>query len=456
MRADGTVFPVELAITETQHGGSPIFVGYIRDITQRKQAELAQRFLSQASTLLASSLDYAITLQTLARLTIPELADACLIDVRAADGTIRRLAVAHQEPRKEVLLRELIAYPPDPSKPHPVVEALQSGIAAMGEQLPATLLAAIAHDSRHLRIMTELHPRSYIVAPLVARGQALGVLTFWITDSDRRYHSADLALAEALASRAALAVDNAQLYREAQQAIQVREEFLAIASHELKTPLTTIKAYGQLLARQLLQPNLDHDRLSGLVQQLHRQTDRLEQLVNHLLDASRIQQGRLELHPEPINLPQLAQQVLERFEHAPERSPAHRFVLAAAAAIKGSWDPARLDQVLTNLVANAVKYSPEGGEVRLAMAQQDGQVLVAVSDQGIGIPREAQAQLFQPFVRLASERQRIGGQGLGLYITKQIVEQHGGMITVESEPGKGSTFTVSLPLSPAETSASSA
>jgi signal transduction histidine kinase len=169
-------------------------------------------------------------------------------------------------------------------------------------------------------------------------------------------------------------------------------------------------------------------------------------LVIDLLDASRIQQGRLVLQRAHGDLVALAQAVLDRFAEASERTPHHQLVLDASEPVVGVWDLNRLDQALTNLVSNALKYSPEGGEIRVTARQVDGRALVSVRDEGIGIPPAEQGKLFQPFVRSAAVRGSVSGTGLGLYITRQIVEQHGGMITVESEPGRGSCFTIPLPL----------
>lgn len=178
------------------------------------------------------------------------------------------------------------------------------------------------------------------------------------------------------------------------------------------------------------------------------QVERLEQLIAELLDTSRIQQGRLALQPEPMDLRELAKEVLERFADAAERTEQHCVVLEATEAVEGVWDPARLDQVLTNLLSDAVKYSPQGGEVRLAVHRQDDQAVVAVSDQGIGMAPDEQDRLFVPFQRSAQAQTIAGGFGLGLHIASEIVKQHGGTITVDSAPGKGTTFTVSLPREP--------
>jgi PAS domain S-box-containing protein len=287
--------------------------------------------------------------------------------------------------------------------------------------------------------------RSYLAVPVISRsGEVLGGLFFGhsepgvFTEQDER-------LAVGIAGQAAVAIDNGRLYEEAQRAIQVRDEFLSMASHELKTPLTTLKGATHLLARHLRQPDLDRTRLSGYADRLRVQLNRLEHLVTDLLDASRIQQGRLELRPEACDLREIAREVLARCQEASERNQRHQLVIAAPEPVRGVVDPVRIDQVLTNLVSNALKYSPDGGEVRLAVDRLDGHAVIAVSDQGIGISFEDQARLFQPFARSDAVRGTVSGSGLGLHISRQIVEQHGGMITVESEPGRGSTFTIKLP-----------
>ena len=169
-------------------------------------------------------------------------------------------------------------------------------------------------------------------------------------------------------------------------------------------------------------------------------------LVSDLLDVSRLQQGRLELRPEPVELGELARQVVARFEHAPHRTPRHALVVAAPAPVTGEWDAARLDQVLTNLVGNALKFSPTGGEVRVVVRQEGGEALLTVSDEGLGIGPDERATLFQPFQRGEATARAIPGVGLGLYIASEIVARHGGRIEVASAVGEGSTFVVRLPL----------
>ncbi len=216
-----------------------------------------------------------------------------------------------------------------------------------------------------------------------------------------------------------------------------KEVFLGIASHELRTPLTTIKAYAQLLDRKGYAPS----QTGRLVAEI----GRLERLIAELLDTSRIQQGRLELQRERMDLANLAREVLNRFADVAERTDKHRLVVDATVPVEGVWDPARLDQVLTNLVSNALKYSPQGGEVRVQVRQQEGYAVVTVSDEGIGMAPEERDRLFTPFQRGERARAISGGIGLGLHIASEIIKQHSGTMTVESAPGKGSAFSVQLP-----------
>ena len=417
----------------------------IRDITERKRAEEAEYFLAQSSAILASSLDYGTTIEQIVRLAVPTLADWCTLDI-LEEGHSRCVAVAHVDPAREALLWELRRrYPIFPDGPSPGSQVLRTEQSVLYPQFRAEELPQTTQDTEHLRLITALAPVEAMAVPLIVHGETIGVMTLTSIRSERPLAQREVRLAEELAHQAALAVEHAQLYQQAQQAIRAREEFLSIASHELKTPLTTLKGSTQLLARQLRQPVLDRDRLQGYTQRFQQQLERMETLVADLLDASRVQQGRLELRREHCDLRALADEVLARFEHAAERTECHQLVLEAPEPVLVVVDPSRIDQVLVNLVSNALKYSPQGGEVRLGVAQQNGRVVITVRDQGVGISAADQEQLFHPFVRSEAIRGSVSGTGLGLYITRQIVEQHGGMITVESEPGRGSCFTIRLP-----------
>ncbi len=236
---------------------------------------------------------------------------------------------------------------------------------------------------------------------------------------------------------------------ESERTADARREFLLTASHELKTPITSVKMAAQLLDRALIQRNpafqVDEERLIRWRDQLLLGIERLESLVSDLLDAARIQQGRLEIHPEYCDLAALAREVVERFEFSAERTRLHELVLDAPEPVEGYWDPSAIDQVLTNFISNALKYSPDGGIVTVRAKNVGDSGVVSVSDEGIGISDDSQAEIFKPFARVEKAQHGISGTGLGLYITKRVIEQHGGTIEFDSIPGIGTTMTAKLP-----------
>jgi PAS domain S-box-containing protein len=255
-----------------------------------------------------------------------------------------------------------------------------------------------------------------------------------------------IAVIRDITERARLHAREHEARRAAQAAARQREEFLSIAAHEFRTPLTTLNGSVQALARQVGSPVLDRGRLTDLQASLQRQVDRLERLVADLLDLTRLQHDGSAHRRRRVDLADLAREALGRFEDIAADPERRRLVLDAPEPVVGSWDADRLDRALTNLISNALKYSPDGGEVRVRVRRVDGRAEAAVSDRGIGIAPEEQARLFQPFARGRHGHPGIEGAGLGLYIAAQIVERHGGAIAVESEPGAGSTFTIRLPL----------
>ena len=223
--------------------------------------------------------------------------------------------------------------------------------------------------------------------------------------------------------------------------VRGREEFLSMAAHELKTPLTTIKGMTQLIERRVKRG----DEIGELPIRLNEQVDRMQMLVNDLLDVSRLQSGIVPPRPQMMSLSTLVHEVAERFAYGSARHDGHRLVIDAQHEVIGVWDHSRLDQVITNLLSNAFKYSPDGGEVRVTVREETDAVVLTVSDQGVGIDPLALDHIFEPFVRVGGSKRDVTGTGLGLHITKRIIQRHGGEITVESAPGHGSTFTVRLP-----------
>ncbi|MFP2923750.1 ATP-binding protein [Pyxidicoccus sp. 3LG] len=411
------------------------------------QAEARDRVLAEWGAALSSSLDYATTLRDMARLLVPAFADWCMVDLAEADGTFRRVEVAHAAPEDADLAREVQRYQlePEGNPHHPPTAALLRNEAVLIEELPPERVLRSAHTEEHARVMAACRPVSFISVPLVARGKTLGVLSFFTSHSGRHYTQADLALGKELAHRAALAMDNARLYEEAREAIRLRDEFMSIASHELKTPLTPLSLKLQALARELSKHAEAVPRrvVESYVDVGTRQVKKLSELVGDLLDVSRISAGRLTLELEEVELSGLVREVMARYEPQAARAGSTLQLEGGGAPITGRWDRLRLEQVVTNLVDNAVKYG-NGRPIHVCLGAADGAARLTVRDEGIGIDPEHLPRLFGRFERAVSER-HYGGLGLGLYITRTLVEAQGGRVRVESEPGRGSTFTVELP-----------
>jgi signal transduction histidine kinase len=443
-----TFFPLRDEAGAVAHVGI-VFKDVTAEMEKRAQEERARveaEFLANCSAVLARSLDVTATLQTLARLTIPHVADWCVIDIVREDGTIERVATAHAMPEREELLAELqLRYPPRPDSGQPAARVLRSGQPELLEDVDDEVLAAHAVDADHAALLTSLALRSNLAVPLVAREKTLGVINLAFAESGRRYGSEELRVALDLAARAALAIDNARLYQQARDAVRVREEFLSVAGHELRTPLTAVQIHLELAVRAVqrapVQPDRVHDPKKRL-QDADRLLRRLSGLVEQLLDVSRFGSGRLVLQPEEVDLSALAQEVIDRLKEEAARSGTP-LALSAAPAVTGRWDRARLDQVLSNLLSNALKYGL-GRPIDVEVRGEGGDAIAVVRDRGIGIAAESHARIFSKFERAASERQ-FGGLGLGLWICREIVEAMQGRIQVESSPGNGAVFTVRLP-----------
>ncbi|MFN8636238.1 MAG: ATP-binding protein [Chloroflexota bacterium] len=419
----------------------------LRDVTTYRRAEtlLHARFLADASAVLASSLDYEATLQQVARLAIPALGDWCTVYMLSEDSQIRRVAVAYTDGEKAELAQALRRYPPSPVSPRSsVAEAMRTRTSILTPSIPDTYVSNIAQDAEHLEIMRRLDFRCSMTVPLEARGDVLGALAFFSSDPDRRYDAADLALAEDLARRAGLAVDNARLYRESQRAIRARDEFLSVAAHELKTPMTSMLGFSQMLLRYMApDQQIDDGLVQRALQAIEQQSERLSRLVSRLLDIARIEGGRLNVEPTDVEVVSLVNHVVETTLAA---SPGHRIDVRAPDQLHASLDPLRFEQVVTNLLDNAVKFSPSGAPVTvdLSLTSLD-MVQLTVADRGPGIPQEDRGRIFERFYQ-AQTGNLSSGMGLGLYICRQIVEQHGGSIAVELPPEGGTRFVVVVPV----------
>ena len=403
-------------------------------------------FLAEAGALLSESLDYEETLARLARLCVRSMADWCVIDVVEEGREVRRLEGAHADAAKEPTLRELQRrYPPRGDSPHPAARVLRSGEPLLLQEIPRDGLQPFIEDEEHARLLAELGTRSIVSVPLVARGQTLGVITLVCGDSGRRFARADLELAQELASRAAIAIDNARLYREAQQAIRVRDEFLSVASHELYTPITSLMLSVDVMMLPAVRSGqeMNPQTLQKLLDLVSRQGRRLVRLIGDLLDVSRIEKGRLPFEPTEVDLEEVVRDVVARLELDLKRAGCTVSIASNGGTAAGRWDRSLIDQVVTNLIANAIKFGA-GTPVEIAIGADSGVARLVVRDRGIGISPDRQPHIFDRFER-GVPSDHYGGLGLGLFISRRIVEAHGGSIRVESQLGEGATLTVELP-----------
>ena len=408
---------------------------------ERVRAEATVRFLADASAVLAESLDYGVTLNKVARLTVPVFADWCVIDV-VEDETLRRVAGQHADPDKEPLLQELAArYPVTWESPQPAARVMRTGQPMIVPEMSPEFLASITHDPDHARIVDALGTRTGITLPLIARRRTLGAMTFASAQPGRRYGAADLTVATELARRAAVAIDNARLYRDSQDALRSRQEFLILASHELRTPITSLKLAWHSLITHTPRPTREQEQAFAIV---HRQSKRLERLVHDLLSVSEMQTGPLSLHLRDVDLADIVRTVLATLQEEIGRARC-AVSLRADGPLVGHWDRQRLKDMVANLLENAIKFG-SGRPVEITVAGDEDQAQLVVTDHGIGIPEERLAQLFRRFERAAPLG--YGGLGLGLFVIDSIVKAMAGSIRAEPTPGGGATFTVQLPRRP--------
>lgn len=430
----------------------------IREQAARAAAEAAQQrlaFLAEASALLTSTLDYEALLQRLAHLATPYLADCCIIDIVQDDGTIRRLAIAHTDPDWGDLADKLRHHPPRPDSNDPIAQVLRTGEHELVTMISENRVAAEHIDGPEDAeyVLYVLRPTSYLILPLIVRKQTIGAMSLILTTSSRQHNQDTVALAEELARRLATAIDNARLYEQAQEAIRLRDEFLASISHDLKNPLGAIKGQAQLLQRKMNRedPSTAERVLKGLTT-IDRLATKMTAQINELLDLASLQAGQqMELYRQPTDLVALAQRVADECQQAAENAEIRVDVMASE--IIGQWDQFRLERVFSNLFDNAIKYSPGEAIVTVVVKEEEraGATwgILEVRDQGIGIPESELVRIFERFYRASNAAGQSRGTGLGLASSRQIVEQHGGTITVRSQPGKGTTFTLHLPIASA-------
>lgn len=574
LRKDGTKVNVSLSISPVRDQQGKIFraAKIARNITERKKREEQQSFLSEASAILADSLDYQTTLHTIARLTVPRLADWCAIDL-VEDSIIKQVAIFHADPQMIALAKQLqYMHQPDLNATVGVPEVIRSGTTIFYPEVTDAMLVATARSEEELTIMRKIGVSSCMMLPLRLGEKSFGAITFSYTQAGRHYTQADVDFAQSVADRASLAIEHARLYRQAKEAReqleiilqgvadgilvynrhdqivyaneaaahmngfssvqamqemsldtivaqfelidehgqpfplaqlphrrvlsgegeaqaiigyrapnsdraenwslvttrpvldeqgqtmlvisilhdvterlraeQRKDEFIGMASHELKTPVTSLKGFTTILQRRLNKQG-DEQSLSYL-NKIERQITRLTSLISELLDISRIQTGKLTFHEEVFDLSLLAREMVENVQ---QTTQTHLLSLHCTEPVSVLGDRERIGQVIMNLVNNAIKYSPQADRVIISVAREGDQACLNVQDFGIGIAQEHHQHIFERFYQVADPNgHTFPGLGIGLYLSNEIVSRHGGHIDVESASGRGSTFSVSLPL----------
>ena len=546
---------------------------YFQIITEHKQLQQHLHFLFHASKALSSSLDYKMTLQTIANLAVPHIADWCTIDMLAEDGSIEQLVIAHADPQRVAWAREVRKkYPLDRNANHGIPHVLRTGTSEIAPVISDDMLVATAVDSEQLRLLRNIGFTSGMTIPFVIEGKAIGTVTFALAGSGRHYTQADLAMAEELASRASLAIHNARLYRAVQQsrdqldiilqgvadgiivydkdshiiyaneaaarmtgfasvqamletpptgiveryelideqrqpfshsrltharvlagerdaqaiigykntatgqperwslvksrpvfdergevtmvvtivhditerilAEQRKDEFISMTSHELKTPVTSLKGFTNVLQRRLTKQG-DEQGLHYL-NRMDTQLNKLTKLISDLLDISRMQTGKLVFQIEAFDLDTLIHETVENVQAA---TTTHQLLIEGRTSAQVLGDKDRLGQVFINLLTNAVKYSPQANKVLVCLSRDQGQAIVSVQDFGVGIDQAHHQKIFERFYQVTDPKEATyPGLGIGLYISREIVERHHGSLEVESRKGEGATFSVTLPL----------
>ena len=439
IRKSGEEFPAEAAISQIHQGDTVIYAVVLRDVSFRKKLEQRQGFLASAGEKLASSFGSGEVLQNVADLAVPALADGCILESRV-DGGYRAGAVAHLDPEiDEVLRRMLSAGVRRPPAGHPLSEIARTRARVLLQSDAAARVIEWSTSAFYIEGLRKMNPRAALFLPLVARGHLAGVLSLF--RSNRGFDGDELAFAEDLARLAALALDNSLLLDTVRAALRSREEIVAVVSHDLRNPVAAVK----MLSRAALIESEDGvTRRTENIQLIAKAAEQMDALIRDLLDVSRLDAGKLTIHQEPVDPSTLLSVSLQTLRPLVDEKEIDLDLQLEEGLPHVMADPERIQQTISNLVGNAIKFTPAGGKITVRTRSTGDEVVVSVIDNGTGISPEQLPKVFDRYWQ--SSRTDREGAGLGLAIAKGIVEGHGGRIWIESTPGQGATASFTLPV----------
>jgi signal transduction histidine kinase len=432
-----------------------MLIGALRERVIAEDAENARRraaFLAEAGRLLAQSVDQTSTLAALTKLSLPTLGAWCIVDIIAAGGTIQRLPIVHPDPDMDTLAKQLaMSWTPEPDDQFGAPAMLRDRRTIAITDNVETILGVAAHSPENLEILRRLGVKSLLTVPLIARGRLLGAVTFVGADGDRAHVTADVQLAEDLAVRGALALDNAQVYdlalvlkQGAEAASRAKTEFLGSMSHELRTPLNAIGGYIELLDMGLRGPVTEDQRADFA--RIKRNQQYLLVLITEILNFAHVASGRMSYNIGDISAHDALSRAVELIEPLISQRGIVWGGITCDSNIVMRGDPEKVTQILVNLFSNAIKFTPSGGRIAAGGELKGDMALLHLSDTGIGIPPEKLGTIFEPFIQLKEGlADRSTGVGLGLAISRDLARAMRGDLTVESIEGKGARFTLALP-----------
>ena len=440
LRKNGEEFPAEAAISHLGSEENRVYSVVLRDVTDRRRAHETQRFLAEAGEIRASSLGADETLRNVAKLAVPRLADACVVHSFHGDQ-FHGVAVEHVDPvRGKELERERAEHPIDPASSHPVAVVIRTAKPIIWAGHDAIDQATLGNREDLSDIFMKA-PGAAIIMPLAARDQLLGVIALY--REKNRYDRNDVFLAEELSRRAAIAIDNARLHDLVRAGIQARDDMIGIVSHDLRNPVNAVKMLtGVMLDRQQDVPL--PAEMADYASVIRQAAEQMDELIRDLLDVTRVEAGRLAVDLTRENTEELLSDALRTLAPVTNQKSITLRLTAPDDLPDVTADRERIAQALSNLVGNAVKFSPPGGEIIVRVAMLDREILFSVTDKGRGMTAEQLSHAFDRFWQ--SSRTDRQGAGLGLAITKGIIEAHGGRIWAESSPDAGSTFYFTLPI----------